>query len=146
MKVPKLVLKSDVALPPEQLWRIISDFAAPNRWNPLAQILACDGDRVGSIRRVQLAGAGVFVERLDRRDDGQRIYSYAIVESPLPISNASVEVRVTDNDDETATIEWTGTFDSEVLNEFLAVRSFQQVYQGVLDNLVWSVGKRKQDP
>ncbi|MDJ0942929.1 MAG: SRPBCC family protein [Kiloniellales bacterium] len=143
--MPKVVLKSDVAAAPDVLWRAIRDFSALGRWNPLVLSLDSDGDGEGSTRRVELEGAGTFVERLDRRNDGERTYSYSIVESPLPISEGTVEVRVKDNGDGTATVEWTGSFESEALSEFQTVRVFQQLYQAALDNLGHHVlGKKRE--
>lgn len=141
--VPRVVLKADVAVSPELLWQAIRDFAAPNRWHPLALTLECDGDRVGSTRRVKLEGTGVFVERLEGRDDRERAYRYAIVECPLPIANAVVEVRIRDNGGGAATVEWIGSFDSEAPGEFQAVRAFQQLYQSALDNLASCVSGGK---
>lgn len=141
--MPKVVLKADVAASPDSLWRAIRDFGALAGWNPLVRRLDCEGDGVGSVRRVELEGGGAFVERLDSRDDRQRVYSYSIVESPLPISNGTVEIRVADNGDGTATVQWAGSFESEALSEFQAVRAFQQLYQSALDGLERLVGGGK---
>ena len=144
--MPKLVLKSDVAVTPDRLWHALRDFGGLDRWNPLAHLLECDGDHVGSTRRVELPGTGVFVERLDGRDDGERAYRYTIIESPLAISNAMVELRVRDRGDGKATVEWTGSFDSEAPSEFQAVRTFQELYQGALDNLAGALDSKTRKP
>lgn len=87
------------------------------------------------MRTVDLEGAGEFVERLDEVDDRERVYSYSVVDSPLPVRECSVEIRVKDNGDGTSTVEWKGDFSAEKGDEFRAVRTFQQLYQDALDRL-----------
>ena len=52
-------------------------------------------------------------------------------------------MRVTENGDGTATVEWKGSFESEAPGEIQAVKTFQQLYQTALDNLqVQFAGKK----
>ena len=133
--MPKLVLKSDVAVAPDLLWQSIRRFSAIAAWNPLVRDLQADGDTVGSVRELELEGAGHFVERLEELDDGARLYSYSVVASPFSVENCIVQVRVEDRGDNTSTVEWTSTFESQTQTEFKTVRSFQQIYQSALDNI-----------
>jgi len=133
--MPKVVLQSDVAAHPDIIWAAIKDFSSVAQWNPLVRNLAMHGSGVGSVRTVDLEGAGQFVERLDEVDDSERVYSYSVIDSPLPMSECSVEVRVKDNGDGTSTVEWKGDFAAEKGDELRAVRTFQQLYQDALDRL-----------
>lgn len=133
--MPRLVLKSDVAASPKLLWQAIKGFSAIGDWNPLVRKVESEGDTVGSTRRIELEGAGRFVERLEGLDDGERVYSYSIVDSPLPVRNCTVEVRVKDRGDGSATVEWASNFESEVPGELEAVKTFQRLYQNALDGL-----------
>ena len=62
--MPKVVLKSEVATAPDLLWRAIREFGALDRWNPRVHALDSEGDAIGSTRKVEVEGVGVFVERL----------------------------------------------------------------------------------
>lgn len=133
--MPRVVLRTQVAAPAELLWQTVKGFASVADWNPLVRDIEADGDGVGALRKVALQGIGEFVERLEQRDEAQRRYSYAIVDSPLPVRNCTVEVQVGDNGDGTATVEWRSRFETDPPAEFQAVKSFQQVYQNALDHL-----------
>ena len=131
----KLVLKSEVAAAPDLLWQTIRGFSSIKDWNPLVQMIDSQGETVGATRTLNFQGAGRFTERLEELDDGARLYTYSIVESPLPLSNCTVQVRVQDNGDGTSTVEWSSDFESEPNQELAAVKTFQQMYQEALDNL-----------
>jgi len=103
--MPKVVLQSDVAADADIIWAAIRDFSSVAQWNPLVRNLAMHGSGVGSVRTVDLEGAGEFVERLEEVDDHERVYSYSVVDSPLPMRECSVEIRVKDNGDGTSTVE-----------------------------------------
>lgn len=133
--MPKVVLTSDITASPELLWQAIKSFSAVGSWHPLAHMIESEGDTVGSRRKISFEGAGEFVERLEELDDGERLYSYSIVDSPLPVKNCTVEVRVKDNGDGTSTVQWQSQFESTAQGEFTAVRAFQQLHQSALDNL-----------
>ena len=70
--MPKIVLTSELAAPPDLVWRAIE----------------------GVTRQVELQGAGRFVNRTERNEEGARVTRFAIVDSPLPDTNCTVEVRV----------------------------------------------------
>ena len=141
--MPRLVLKSDVAASPDLLWQAIKGFSAVGDWNPLIRKVESEGDEVGSTRKIELEGAGNFIERLDEFDDGARAYTYSIVDSPLPVRNCTVEIRVKECGDDGATVEWASSFESETPGELVAVKAFQRLYQNALDSLQDKFGVKR---
>lgn len=131
----KVVLRSDVAASPDLLWRRIKGFSSVAAWNPLVRAVEAEGDTVGCTREVDIEGAGQFIERLEALDEGERVYRYAIIDSPLPLKNCTVEIRVSDNGDGTATVECKSDFVAQEAGEFKAVKALQQLYQNALDHL-----------
>ncbi|MEM7224107.1 MAG: SRPBCC family protein [Pseudomonadota bacterium] len=111
--MPKIVLTSDIAASPELLWRAIKGFS----------------------RQVELQGMGRLVERLEQITERERIYRYAIVDSPLPVANCTVEVRVIDKGDGTASVAWQSSFETGARGELQAVQTLQRLTQSALDNL-----------
>ena len=49
------------------------------------------------MRRLSLAGGGTIVEKLVRLDDKERVYSYSIIDSPLPVVNYVSTISVKDD-------------------------------------------------
>ena len=131
----KVVLKSDVNASPDLLWQTIKGFSSVAAWNSLVRVVKAEGDAVGCTREVDVEGTGRFIERLQELNDGDRSFSYSIVDSPLPVKNCTVEIRVSDNGDGTATVEYKSDFDTQAAPEFKAVWALQQLYQVTLDRL-----------
>ena len=75
-----------------------------------------------------------MVERLEARDDTSRSFTYSIIneDSPLPFSNYSATVSISDNGDGTCEVDWTGTFDPRGMEEEQAVNVATGIYAGAI--------------
>jgi hypothetical protein len=62
-------------------------------------------DEEGSMRRLSLVGGGTIVEKLVKLDDKERVYSYSIIDSPLPVKNYEATIRVKDDGAGNTTLE-----------------------------------------
>ena len=71
------------------------------------------------------------------------MFRYSILESPLPVDDCMIEVRVRNNGNGSTTVEWQSSFESSATSELTAVRSLQILYQNVLDNLQMQFGAKK---
>ena len=82
------------------------------------------------IRYLTMGGADV-VERLEVHDSENRTFTYAIIndDCPLPFSNYSATVTITDDGDDTCTVDWTGTFDPKG-DEETAINTATGIYAG----------------
>lgn len=65
----------------DEVWAAIGEFHALADWHPAVEKQTAEGD----VRRLDLAGGGVIVERLLGQDGAS--YAYEIVESPLPVAS-----------------------------------------------------------
>lgn len=140
----KIMLKTDLATSAADIWEAIGDFDAWSSWHPLAEALDVQGEGSGALRRLRFKGlSGVVVERLEARNDRERVYSYSVVESPLPVSEYRAELKVLDNGDGTSSVEWSGFFEPKGTTEFDAVRQIQTLMQSGLDNLSRLYGIKK---
>ncbi len=135
-EMPKVVLKTTVAASPDRLWRTVRGFGALASWHPLVERVSAEGESVGSKRSLAFSGlAGTFIERLDQRDDEQRVVCYAVTDSPLPIEDCAVELRVMDNGDGSSTVSWVGTFSAASGDEMAAVKAFHRIFHGGISRL-----------
>ncbi len=98
-------VREELDAPLEKVWPAIREFGDIRAWAPEAKVLGIEGEGVGSIRRIDTPG-GVFVERLESRDDASHRFSYAILESPGPFRDYVAVVQLSALGDERCSIEW----------------------------------------
>ena len=132
----KVSMSTQLAVAPETLWSLIGGFNALPEWHPAVEKSEVDGEGVGSTRTLSLVGGGTVVERLDRVDDDERVYTYSITNSPLPISNYTATIRVREQaDGSQCVVEWSSEFEPSGAPEGDAVSAIQGIYQAGLENL-----------
>ena len=130
----KVNLSTSIGIPPEQLWDFIGKFETLPDWHPAVETSELAEE--GSVRRLKLVGGGTIVERLERIDEDERLYSYSIVDSPLPVANYKATIRVRDEaGGERSIVEWSSEFDAAGASDSEAIKAIQDVYQTGLDNL-----------
>ena len=117
----------------DTVWSLIGGFNALPDWLPAVEKSELKDE--GQERVLSLAGGGTVVERLVSRDDGERVYSYTILDSPLPVANYNATLRVRDQEDGTCTVDWSTEFDPAGAPEADAVKVMEGVFQAGLDSL-----------
>ena len=129
-------MSTDLAVPVDEVWKLIGGFNALPQWHPAVVSSKTDGEGVGSTRTLALAGGASIVEKLESIDDGSRVYSYSIVSGPLPVANYKATIRVRpDADGKHSIVEWSSEFEPRGASEAMAVDAIAGVYQAGLDNL-----------
>lgn len=132
----KVKMSTELNVPADEVWKLIGGFNALPDWHPAVSESHTEGEGEGSIRRLSLAGGGTIVERLERVDESERLYSYSIVDSPLPVSDYNSTIRVRDKGDGTATvIEWSSEFRPSGASESDASKVIQGIYDAGFENL-----------
>ncbi len=131
--MPKVTMQTELGVSPEQVWELIGGFNALPDWHPSVEKSVLK--RKGEVRELSLAGGGKIIEKLERLDDGERVYSYTITDSPLPVSNYKATIRVKEDDSGTSVVEWSSEFEATGAPENDAVRAVQDIYQAGFDNL-----------
>ena len=129
----KVNMTTDLDVAADELWNLIGGFNALPDWHP-----AFEGSKLkeeGNMRVLSLVGGGEIVEKLEKHDDNERIYSYAITDSPLPIKNYRAEIKVIDQGDGKASVEWSSEFSADGAPENEAIELITGVFQAGLDNL-----------
>ena len=73
---------------PSAVWNIVKDFDGLNKWHPAfsKDVITKGGNgQVGSVRAVTLKDGPTFTEEMTAYDDAKMMFSYRIIESPLPV-------------------------------------------------------------
>ncbi len=137
MTIAKVVEK--VAASAADVWAQLSDFGGI-KIGGMIESFEVEGEGVGAVRTIGLANGSV-VERLDRHDAEQRIFTYSITnDCPLPVSSYSATIKITDNGDGSCTVDWTGTFEPKGASEEQAVKVVKGIYTGGIQGARKSLG------
>lgn len=116
----------------DAVWGQIGNFSGIEP-GPGIEAVSYDGEGVGMTRCITVPG-GDIVERLERHDESAHVFTYAIINDncPLPFSNYSATVQMTDNGDGSTTVDWTGTFDARGVPEAQAIDIATGIYAGAI--------------
>lgn len=97
-------------------WSVIKQFGGISRWHPAIDesVIERGGPDglVGCVRRLTLQGGALLRERLLAVDDSQLSFAYCFEETPLPVDNYVMTVKLIPITDQPRTvIQWKACFD-----------------------------------
>jgi len=122
----------------DDAWAAIGEFCGISDWHPVVEKCVLSEADGKVIRTLSLKGGGTIVEEQVARDDASRTYTYAIMESPLPVDNYQSTIHVIE--DGGTVIAWEGTFDAKGAPDADAVAVIEGIYQGGLESLAKKAG------
>ena len=124
----------DVAASPADAWAAIADWCSIKDWHPV--IAACEAfdDGGKTMRTLTTGDGGELLEELTAKDDGGMSFSYAIIESPLPIADYASTMTVTENGNG-ATITWSSSYIANGVSDGEALELMAGIYRAGLDAL-----------
>ena len=130
----KVSLSTKLAVPADQVWNVIGGFNALPNWHPAVKESKLDAG--GRVRKLDLAGGGSMTEKLEKFDDRQHVYSYSIVQGPLPVSNYVATLKVNrSKDGKACTVEWSSQFSPAGASEADAAKMVEGIYQAGFESL-----------
>lgn len=77
----------DLAVPPDKVWAAVGEFCGIGDWHPAVATCELSNRDKDTIRTLTLKGGGTIVEKLVRWEPRKHSYTYAIISSPLPVSD-----------------------------------------------------------
>jgi hypothetical protein len=146
--MPRVYVSSVIDASADRVWSIVRDFNGLPRWMPPVADSRIEGgqpsDKVGCIRNFNMRNGGNIREQLLSLSDYEYTCSYAILESPMGVSNYTATLKlmpITDGDRTFA--EWTAEFDCEPAREQQLVEQIGTgVFQAGFDSLKRQAGRR----
>lgn len=99
----------DAAAPPAAVWKTIGEFCGIGDWHPAVEKCELSEKDGKTIRTLSLKGGGAIVEEQLARDDKKLDYTYAILESPLPVSDYKSTISVAPAG-QGSKVTWKGSF------------------------------------
>jgi len=112
----RVYVSSVIDAPAARVWEKVRDFNALPRWHPRIRESRIENgeppDKVGCVRDFRLQNGDRLREKLLGLSDYDMFCTYAILESPMPLTNYMATLRLTPISDGNRTfIEWTAEFD-----------------------------------
>ena len=146
--MPRVYISSVIDASADRVWSIVRDFNGLPRWMPVVSDSRIEGgqppDKVGCVRNFNLKAGGNIREQLLSLSDYEYTCSYAILESPMGVSNYTATLKlmpITDGDRTFA--EWTAEFDCDAAREQELVEQIGTgVFQAGFDSLKRQAGRR----
>jgi uncharacterized protein YndB with AHSA1/START domain len=117
--MPRIYTSSVIDAPAAKVWEKVRDFNALPRWHPRIRESRIENgepsDKIGCVRDFRLQNGDRLREKLLGLSDYDMFCTYAILESPMPLTDYMATLRLTPISDGNRTfIEWTAEFDCAV--------------------------------
>ena len=132
-------VKQELAIPAQLVWNTIGGFNALPDWHPAVEKSELTKEGDSTIRTLSLAGGGRLVEKLEKIDDHERLYTYSILDGPLPVANYTATVRVRESG-LGCTVEWASEFEPSGASENDATAAIRGIYEAGFENLKKMLG------
>ena len=112
----RVYVSSVIDAPAAKVWEKVRDFNALPRWHPRIRESRIENgepsDKIGCVRDFRLQNGDRLREKLLGLSDYDMFCTYAILESPMPLTNYMATLRLTPISDGNRTfIEWTAEFE-----------------------------------
>ena len=136
LPIPNVTLSTPLPVSAKQVWDLIGSFNALPNWHPIVERSEVKEDKPTrtTTRTLHLVGGGTVVEKLTAMDDDEKVYSYEILESPLPVKGYKATLRV--HEDGTGSkVEWSSDFEAVGASNDDAVKAIQDIYDAGFENL-----------
>jgi uncharacterized protein YndB with AHSA1/START domain len=137
----RVYVSSVIDAPAARVWERVRDFNAMPRWHPRIRESRIENgepsDRIGCIRDFRLQNGDRIREKLLGLSDHDLFFTYAILESPMPLTEYVATLRLTPVTDGDRTFaEWSAEFDcAEEVADDLVAGIGGNVFQGGFDAL-----------
>lgn len=124
----------EIDRPPAQVWEAVGPWCGLPDWHPV--FASCEASQKDgkSYRTLTTKDGAKLFEELRSRDDAGRRFSYAIVESPLPLQGYVSSVWV-EPAGKGSRVVWESTFEPKGTSAEEATKLVTGVYRAGLDNL-----------
>jgi hypothetical protein len=124
----------EVATNPAKTWEAIGHFCGIGVWHPAVAKCELGVRNAKPLRTLSLKGGGTIVEEETARSDRGMSYSYAILESPLPVADYKSTISVKEHGTG-STISWTGNFKAKGASDAKASEVIAGIYDAGLGAL-----------
>ncbi|NBC04770.1 MAG: hypothetical protein GVY20_13830 [Bacteroidetes bacterium] len=106
----KIEVSGTIHAPSKDVWELAGNFDELDRFVEAITDCKTEDSGVGAVRTLYLQDGGKVKEKLESLNNDQKILTYSIVESPMPIKDYTGTIRVTEEDEDHSKFTWSSTF------------------------------------
>jgi mxaD protein len=119
---------------PATVWKLMGEFNSLDVWLPPVVSSTTTGapTRPGAIRVLDLGGNASVTEKLVSYSSTKHSYSYAFLQSPLPVKNYVSTIEISPAPDGKTLIRWHSSFDAAGAPDDKAKEAIQEIYDAGL--------------
>lgn len=133
-------VRQTIPLPAERVWSLVGDLRTGDRW-PAVLASEIAGEGVGCIRSLHLVDGNVIRERLEARDDAERLLSWEVLEfSKLPLRALRYTVTVRELGRHDCTVDWYVDYEPAGDSEEHVRRMLQGIFGSVRASILENLG------
>ena len=121
----------------EVVWQLVRGFGEIMKWSGGAvESVSVEGDGIGAVRTIGIAGGAQLQEKLEAHDDAKRSFSYSFVgELLLPVKDYYATMTIIDTGANQCRIEWGSTFTPNGVGEEQAGGMIEGIYKNGIAGL-----------
>lgn len=128
----------ELSAPPQKVWELIKDFDGWQNWHPAiasTEITSGKGNAHGTVRVLTTKDGAKITERLEHYQPKNFLYTYRIMDSPLPVTDYVSTIQVKPGKDGSV-VTWSSRFKAkEGTEDAEATKTMRGIYRAGLDNL-----------
>lgn len=137
----RVEVQDEIEASKELVWDLVSDFGGIGRISPEVESCEVEGEGVGAVRTIRTSGV-LIQERLEELDGDNCVFSYSMLEGPIPFTNYVAHVRLSDAGPRRTAIRWSGTFEPLA---GIPAEQLEQLVRGIYQGLIAGVKKAAAD-
>jgi carbon monoxide dehydrogenase subunit G len=130
--------KVELSAPPDKVWELIKDFDGWQNWHPVIASTEITSGKVnahGTVRVLTTKDGAKITERLEHYQPKNFLYTYRIMDSPLPVTDylSTIQVKAAKGG---SVVTWSSHFKAkEGTPDADATKMIRDIYRAGLDNL-----------
>ena len=128
----KVQVTDDVKASADAVWELVRGFGDILKWSTGAiESVEVEGEGIGAVRTLGLAGGSQLQEKLEAYDDDARSFSYSFTGKVLlPLDDYYATLTVVPTGGATCRVEWGSTFEPNGVSEEQATGMVEGIYRG----------------
>jgi len=109
----KVNVSGNINAPADEVWKRVANFGELDQFVEAVTNCTTEGTGVGSVRTLTMQDGGEVKEKLESLDNDNRVLTYSMVDSSMPIENYTGTIEVKRIDDEQSEFIWSSEFETD---------------------------------